>query len=638
MIMENIEHPTSNIQHRIGKWLILLAALFVAGTAAAQITTYTVTLTNAGGTTNGYTITVNGATRIWTNSVTTNATQIMTNNSPIGSTSNLYNAYLSYPAAGLTVSTNSGTNVVFTSYPGYSLTVTVGGNWATVSSTSTAITNATVVEVPPSIYGPIDLTNIENGLAQFFNDNHGTIPIITNAPILIAFVATNGIFFGYVSNAAGISGTVFSLTNGNYTNPIISSGSISNTAIYNGTNYGVPFRSPGYGAGSEQIGISAVASNQAIAIGNQAFAWGVGAIAIGRLANSATNDADSFGGEASAQGLFSVAIGEESLALNGGDSAFGGTAQATGGNSLALGGASQATYTNSSAIGPGAVTTTSNQMMLGVSGVAVVTPGTFTALQGFTGTNIINATLVGIRFNNTAMANGPNQDVQLGTNMATKLTGETAAFSTAGFAGGIDDRFCFVENPSVYNWTINNDSGFEATPANRVYTGTGADLVLTSNSFALVKYDASVTHWKVIFASGLPSSGGSGAFSGSFSGTLATPLTIGAATNTPSFTVVNTNWISGAIYTNQTGRPILVCGSVVLTTGSVVGYSQMALSVPGSVTNYASVLSAIGGLTGAMTNAMSPAIVTNSGTFTWTNTSSGAGDSSGTSGGQYIVY
>lgn len=111
----------------------------------------------------------------------------------------------------------------------------------------------------------------------------------------------------------------------------------------------------------------------------------------------------------------------------------------------------------------------------------------------------------------------------------------------------------------------------------------------------------------------------------------------GSPTNISSFTLVTTNWISGQLYTNQTGRPIMVSGSVTLTTAGVVGYSQMALQVNGVVTNYSSVLSAIGGLTGTMTNAMSSAIVPNSGVFTWTNTSSGAGDASGTYGGQYIV-
>lgn len=115
-------------------------------------------------------------------------------------------------------------------------------------------------------------------------------------------------------------------------------------------------------------------------------------------------------------------------------------------------------------------------------------------------------------------------------------------------------------------------------------------------------------------------------------------LIIGPATNTASFTLVTTNWISGQLYTNLTGRPIEVTGNVVLTTAGVAGFSQMALQVNGVVTNYATVLSAVAGLTGSMTNAMSPAFVPAAGVFTWTNTSSGAGDASTTYGGQYMVY
>lgn len=114
-------------------------------------------------------------------------------------------------------------------------------------------------------------------------------------------------------------------------------------------------------------------------------------------------------------------------------------------------------------------------------------------------------------------------------------------------------------------------------------------------------------------------------------------VTFGANTNVSSFTIITTNWISGQLYTNLTGRPIEVTGNVVLTTAGVAGFSQMALRVNGVVTNYSSVLSAVAGLTGVSTNSMSPAFVPNGGIFTWTNTSSGAGDASGTYGGQYIV-
>lgn len=123
-----------------------------------------------------------------------------------------------------------------------------------------------------------------------------------------------------------------------------------------------------------------------------------------------------------------------------------------------------------------------------------------------------------------------------------------------------------------------------------------------------------------------------------FKTNICNTLIVGNATNTASFTLVNTNWVSGFVYTNNTGRTIMVSGNAVLTTAGVAGYSQMGLAVPGVITNYASVLSAIGGLTGAMTNAITPAFIINGGTFTFTNTSSGAGDTSTTWGGQYMTY
>lgn len=115
-------------------------------------------------------------------------------------------------------------------------------------------------------------------------------------------------------------------------------------------------------------------------------------------------------------------------------------------------------------------------------------------------------------------------------------------------------------------------------------------------------------------------------------------IILGASTNTALGTAVNTNWVGGLLYTNTTGRPIMVMGNAVLTTAAVAGFSQLALQCSGTGTNYATVISAVAGLTGAMTNAMSPLIVPNGSVFTWTNTSSGAGDNSSPFGGQYVVW
>lgn len=101
---------------------------------------------------------------------------------------------------------------------------------------------------------------------------------------------------------------------------------------------------------------------------------------------------------------------------------------------------------------------------------------------------------------------------------------------------------------------------------------------------------------------------------------------------------VNTNWISGALYTNTTGRTIIVAGNVVDTPASVAGTCLMNLQCAGTGTNAQTLVTVIGMLTNPLTNGITPLVVTNGGVFTWTNLSSGAGNATTTSGGQYMVY
>lgn len=114
-------------------------------------------------------------------------------------------------------------------------------------------------------------------------------------------------------------------------------------------------------------------------------------------------------------------------------------------------------------------------------------------------------------------------------------------------------------------------------------------------------------------------------------------LIVGNATNTVSFTLVNTNWISGQLYTNLTGRPIMVIMPCQITMTGVSGNATYAV-VTATTTNALSMSTLITSLATSMTNQVS-AFVAAGGTFTGTNLSSGTGDSSGpVNGGQYMVY
>ena len=101
--------------------------------------------------------------------------------------------------------------------------------------------------------------------------------------------------------------------------------------------------------------------------------------------------------------------------------------------------------------------------------------------------------------------------------------------------------------------------------------------------------------------------------------------------------IIGTNFISGQMYTNDYGRNIEVLANAVLTEAAVAGASALELRVVGYATNSTSALTAISGLVGSVTNLISGFIPTNA-PFTFTNVSSGAGNSATVTGGQIIIH
>lgn len=122
----------------------------------------------------------------------------------------------------------------------------------------------------------------------------------------------------------------------------------------------------------------------------------------------------------------------------------------------------------------------------------------------------------------------------------------------------------------------------------------------------------------------------------------ANTIIIGAPTNTPSFTLVATNFISGQVYNNLTGRPLFVNASVNWTTAAVSGSAAMQLRVTGtgaSTNSVGEATSPAQTFTAPFTNTLS-GFVPAGGTFVFTNVSSGSGNSAVmlSGSGQYMVY
>lgn len=102
-------------------------------------------------------------------------------------------------------------------------------------------------------------------------------------------------------------------------------------------------------------------------------------------------------------------------------------------------------------------------------------------------------------------------------------------------------------------------------------------------------------------------------------------------------TLVQTNFISGMIYSNFYGAPIEVSCNAVLTEAGVTGVSVLEARAIGTQTNYSAQLTAATIIAGSITNHLAVKVPVN-GTYTFTNTSTGAGNSSKPVGGQILVF
>lgn len=99
------------------------------------------------------------------------------------------------------------------------------------------------------------------------------------------------------------------------------------------------------------------------------------------------------------------------------------------------------------------------------------------------------------RYANSALVNGPNANVGIGTNSFVEVSGPTGAFTVAGIAQALDGKFLILINMTGQNMTLAHDSGLDGTAANRIYTMTGADRTTTGNGAVTLVYSTAAAHW-----------------------------------------------------------------------------------------------------------------------------------------------
>lgn len=103
-----------------------------------------------------------------------------------------------------------------------------------------------------------------------------------------------------------------------------------------------------------------------------------------------------------------------------------------------------------------------------------------------------------LKLDHTTLSTGNNANVSFGATVFAKIaSGPGGAFTINGIANGEDGKVHIIYNATGYNMTIANDSGVDPTPANRIYTNTGADVSTTGNGCVTVIYDETASRWIV---------------------------------------------------------------------------------------------------------------------------------------------
>lgn len=458
--------------------------------------------------------------------------------------------------------------------------------------------------------------NVQTNRDYFWRTNISASGGFSNfwSPITVLGPETN---IGHlaVTGHVQVAGTV-TATNISGQFGVVSNGAWTSAKTTNLVNYGNAISSPNTAfLLAEQIGSGAQANS-------------LGALAVG--------------GSSTASGFTSAAIGNGSTASGSASTAVGVAALATAANTTAVGNSSTASNANSSAWGYLAATTLQNQNRIGSASQYLSVPGG-SQVEGYTtnlhawGTNTFDAgaDISFGRYAITTIANGNNAGVILGTNVFVEISGASAAFTNNGFAGGRDGKLAIIVYQGGQSWTVANESGVDPVAANRIRTGTGADLVIPGNPGMLILiYSGAASRW-LLYTPAQVSVASAGSFITAGIGTLT--LTNQLPATNVAFTVVQTNFVSGLIYTNFYGVPIEVSATAVLTEAAVAGTSTMEARAIGTRTNFFSLPTAIGAVTGSSQGYLS-VIVPINGTYTFTNTSTGAGNTSAPLGGQILIY
>lgn len=445
--------------------LVMVAAGFGVRLHAVDVITATVTVTNTP--VNNNTIVFNGVTRTWKTSVTTPATEIATG-ADIGAVkTNLYNHVTSYPIAGPVAVTQSSTNVVsFRGQPSGAMTITTSGTWATITYFTNTLTSAAIVRMPFTSETAGQQTNIAALLLTTLQDYP------TNA-FLMSPSMTN---FVDRTTSQTVSNKIFA-TNGNYFYGMVSNAVIRNVHLQHTSN-NLPIKFYDSTGALEY----AIAADSA---GRPSMYYVYSADNTNTPANNDPNDQNLLN---ALSGDFRY--GKKALTAN----------SWTGTNTFSR-------ITNSTIVGSAISQATA------IGGTVTALTNGYWLSGGITNGNLTNTTVYGTfytsgktsfeRLNNTALVAGNNADVDFGAATFVVITnGPLGNFSISGIAGGgVNGRMLILYNLTGYNFALLNETG---TAANRIRTGTDADVYFSGAVAVQLIYDSSYLRWIVTAISEIP--------------------------------------------------------------------------------------------------------------------------------------
>lgn len=420
---------------RCRPWLyVFLCFGLCVAAQAGSVVTSTITITNHPA--DGDTLVVNGSTRTWKTSVATPSSQITIGGSIGANATNLFNQAAGTPFTTLTLN-RSGTNgITLRGAVDQALTVAITGTWGSYALSTNTTVGGDEVRSPASAYATASrATNIYSQIAT----DLGT--------------------FSSNSLAAGTTLLVYVVqVSGNQT--------IAGNKTFNGAT--VLNNAGNYILGGVLSNVLLNASSASIT-----NAYFYGAVNVSNAAPKVVIYDTSGGADEKATTITSY----------GGDFTVNAVNDAASALSVIL-------RVGRTGYAVDSVALPNGELQVGDSGTASIGTGTGLKVTGHT------------RWPRTdigTLANGNNAGVDLENYTFCRVTaGPTGAFAINGIANGADGQVHIIYNSTGQNMTIANDSGVDPTPANRIYTGTGADVSTTGNGCVTVIYDAAASRWVVV--------------------------------------------------------------------------------------------------------------------------------------------